>query len=157
MPQFQTRGYSDYLVVVRPADWLRRRLVIPRLEMCVFPYLSGTDVDFRMTVKPKVKNMPLPEMSYTVYIQKKGESDWREFASQNHEASNSPICVILHLGHFSYSDEYAVELKIDINGKSIRQNIADIEFWSRANFEIGFVGLVLGAILGVLFSHLFGG
>lgn len=151
MSQFSDRDFFGYRVCVRPDDWLRKRTVMPKLHFTVVPYFSGSDISFSLCVKPNKERSP-STLKYTWHLRKKGEEEPCNSGSGIAVVSNEKYPTKLFLGHFSFTDEYMLDLKVTRGDEQESQNVADFEVTSRAtllkDFWLVILALVIGIIIG---------
>ena len=151
MSQFSPRIYfNEYRVTARPNDNFRRHL-IPRLNLGILPYFNGADILFDLSILPIKRKTTLPILKYSLYLSKKRGNALIPIASNTianvtHKAYKTTVSI----GHFSFTDEYKLDMEIEYNGKAERLTIADFEIKSRASAQLLLIGFLLGLIATVI-------
>jgi hypothetical protein len=156
MSQFLDRGFFDYGFTLRPNDRVRSIVRIPFLNLELVPYFIGSDISVKLRIKPTSKAKP----NILCY-------EWRLFKKNSPDLVNSGKGVAdmtktndhktnLFLTHFSYTDEYSVDMNVTANGQteSQSQTMLDLEITSRASVMMNWWWLVLGGAVGFLLGKI---
>ncbi|HEX9896743.1 MAG TPA: hypothetical protein VGA85_03675 [Dehalococcoidales bacterium] len=158
MSQFSDREFYGYAIALRPNDWLRSWFRILGLNLDLMPYFSGCDIYFNFIIAPTKRAIPSPSIKYTWQLYKKGGNNQ---ADANGSGSISNLTIKhkkkLFIGHFSYTDEYRLELEVELGGEKEDQTVADFEITSRAGALMNGWLLVIGGLVGYLLGRITSG
>ena len=153
MAQFLDRDFFGYQVCLRPDDWLRKRLVVPKLHfVALFPYFSGSDIYFSLRIKPnkEIRGRPPTTIKYTWYLSKRGDKEHCNSDSGVAEVADKKYKTRLFLGSFSFTDEYKLDLEVTRDNEPQSDNVANFEVTSRANFDLKLLWLLIGAVITII-------
>jgi hypothetical protein len=149
MSQFSPRAYSGFKVITTPNDWLRRWLIVPLLYLELLPYFSGADIVFDVKMI-RQRNDKLKPFNYKWNLYKKGSENAERSGSGANTKPSKVFRTKLHIGHFSYTDEYRLDLTIEQNGSTESHTVADFEITSRADMLLNGWWLIIGGVAGYL-------
>lgn len=153
MAQFLDRDFWGYQVRLRPDDWLRKRLVVPKLHfVALFPYFSGSVIHFSLHIKPskEIRGQPPTTLKYTWYLSKRDDKEPCNNDSGVAEVADKGDKKRLSLGSFPFTDEYKLDLEITRDDELQSDNVANFEVTSRADFNLKFLWLLVGAVLTII-------
>jgi len=150
MSQFSPRMLFGYSISVLPDDWLRKRLVVPKLYLELFPYLAGADIIFNIHIAPTPMAKLCSSFNYEWRLYKKEYNEATRIGIGKNPNPSKVFIDKLSIGHFSYTGEYRLDLAVTIGGDTECQTVADFEISSRANFQLKFIWFVAGAILTII-------
>lgn len=150
MSQYNPRIFSGYEISVLPSDWLRSRLVVPKLYLELFPYLAGADIIFNIRITPTPTAKPCSSFNYDWQLYKKGNDKAIRTGSSVNPNPGKTLRDKLIIGHLSYTDEYSLDLAVTIGDDTECQTVADFEISSRANFLLTFIWFLAGAVLTII-------
>jgi hypothetical protein len=142
MSQYSTRNYFGYNIYLRPSvnDQIRRHLIIPKYDISLVPYFGGSDIVLDLIIKPTYRIIPCSSLKckWALYLKDKVEpckvSDELEIRPNIHTHPK-----LINLGHFSFTNEYRLDLEVSIGDKSLKHDVADIEITSRANMQLSLI------------------
>ena len=152
MAQFLDRDFWGYQVRLRPDDWLRKRLVVPKLHfVALFPYFSGSVIHFSLHIRPgkEIRGQFPTTLKYTWYLSKRGDKEPCSSGSGVAETDKGDT-KRLALGNFSFTDEYKLDLEVTRDDESQSDNVANFEVTSRADFDLRLLWLLVGAVLAII-------
>jgi hypothetical protein len=156
MSQFIDREYFGYIVSLHSSDWIRSWFRFPPLNLEFVPYWSGSEI----YVTLKIKRTPSAKPSVLQY-------EWKLFKKGNTEPENNGKGVVdmtvnntfktrVLLNHFSFSDEYKIDLIINKDNESKLQTVGDIQITNRAEAMQSNLSLVISVIIGGIFGYILG-
>ena len=150
MSQFTDRYYFDYKVSLRPNDWLRSWFRFSPLNLELVPYFFGSDISVKLHIKPTKTAIP-SILNYEWRLYKKNSIEPENIGKGVADmVNNSDYKTTLLLKHFSYTDEYRVDVDIMVNGNTKSQTMGDLEITSRANALLSGWWVVIGGVVGYL-------
>lgn len=153
MPQFSDRDLLAHQVSLRPDDWLRKRVFMPKLHFAFVPYFSGSDIYFSLRIKPNKEKTP-DTLKYTWHLRARGNEELYSSGSGVAVTSDKEYKTRLLLGHFSFTDEYRLDLRVTRGNEQQSDNVADFEVTSRASVEKDFLLITLSLVIGVVIGAL---
>jgi len=153
MPQFSDRNFFGHQVCLRPDDWLRKPVFMPKLHFAFMPYFSGSDISFSLRIKPNKGKTP-DTLKYTWYLRERGNEELYNSGSGVAVISDKEYKARLFLGHFSFTNEYKLDLKVTRGDEQQSDNVGDFEATSRASVEKSFLWIVLSLVIGIVIGKL---
>ena len=150
MSQFSDRIFWGYQVSVRPHGDFLRKVIIPKWNISFMPYFAGADIVFKLKIKPTKSAISCSDLKYEWYLFKKDDEEPCELGLCT---TLSPVQVhenLINLKHFSYTNEYRLDLKVTANERELTQTVADFEITSRASVQLTFVWTMIGFIVGFI-------
>ena len=153
MSQFSDRNFFGHQVCLRPDDWLRKRFFMPKLHFAFVPYFSGSDISFSLCIKPNEGKKP-DTLKYTWYLSARGDKEPFKSDSDVAVISDKEYETKLFLGHFSFTNEYKLDLKVTRANTQQFDTVADFEVTSRAIVEKNFWWIILSLVIGVIIGKL---
>ena len=165
MPQFTEREYFGYSVYVYPDINDRPRRYLHKKHFDRLPYFAGSDVLLTLSITPLANAEKCSELQFTWHLIPEEIKDVPNTSGTG--IVNNPTQLFtskLYLPHISFPNNYRLDFEVSVNGKSLRQCVADLEItprsasefnfiWSVWAWGTGLVGVIVGGIIGYLVSY----